>query len=111
MFIVKEPISIKEIKEKHNHFFETMVKIVIDLEQNIIAIDSEMHADCEQLLLENRSKQSNLWGANIYFEKANFVEFTSLINIRPSQNNKSMEVQDENLKQQIQQIVDKLIIW
>ena len=111
MFIRKEPISIKIIKEKYNHFFDTMVKIVIDIEKNIIAIDAEMHADLEQMLLENDSEQKNLWGANIYFEKTNFIEFTSLINIRPAQNNKNMEVQDENLRNKIQKIVNQLIIW
>lgn len=109
MIIIKEPISIKTIKEKHNHFFKRMVKIVIDVKKEIIALDGEMHADLEGLLLNKGSRQNDLWGANTYFDKPHDPEYTSLINIRPAQRNRSMEVQDEKIRKKMRNIIQKLI--
>ncbi len=114
MHIITKPITITEIKTKHANFFETLTKAVIDLEKKIIAIDAEMHADLEKLLLEKGSSQKDLWGFNIYLDlKKNIdelLEYTSLINIRPHQNNRSMIIQDENLKKQIKTITQELIL-
>lgn len=111
MIIINSPIGIQVIKNEHSHFFETMVKIVVDLEKEIIALDAELHADLEQILLENESDQHYLWGGNIYFDKPNFIEFSSLINIRPAQENKSMQLQNPDLQEKMSKIVNKLIIW
>lgn len=110
MLIIKTPLSLQEIQENHNHFFEKMVKIVVDLKQELIALDAELHADLEELLLESHeSKQENLWGANIYFSPPKLLELTSLINIRPVQGNKSMSVEDPKVQKQIQELVERLI--
>ena len=109
MIIIKEPTPLKDISQNHNHYFNTMVKIVVDIDQHLIALDAELHADLEQLLLENGSKQENLWGANIYLDDGH-IEFTSLINIRPAQGNKKMEIENPVVKKQIEDIVCKLII-
>lgn len=111
MLILKTPLPLQEIQENHNHFYQTMVKIVVDLEEKILALDAEMHADLEQNLLEQGSLQNNLWGANIYFDKPGFIEFNSLINIRPGQGNMSMDVQDENLKAKMQALINELILF
>lgn len=111
MLIVKEPIHFSEIGEKHANFYKNMVKIVIDVERKIIALDAEMHADLEQRLLEENSNQRFLWGANLYFDKPGFIEFNSLINIRPGQGNMSMDLQDKKLQEEIKTIVDKLILY
>lgn len=111
MIILKDPVSIQEIKVNHSNFYSTMVKIVVDLERELVALDAEMHADLEEHLLELESEQRNLWGANIYFERPGFIEFTSLINIRPAQNNRSMEVEDRKVRDRISEIVNKFIIW
>jgi len=87
-----------------------MVKIVVDLERALVAVDAEMHADLEELLLEEGSQQMDLWGANVYFEGPVFLEFTSLINIRPGQGNRSMEVQDPALRAQIEALVRQFIL-
>lgn len=108
MIIIKEPISLKTIAQNHNHYFSTMVKIVADVVQRVIALDAELHADLEQLLLENGSRQENLWGANVYFDTGR-IEFTSLINIRPAQGNKGMEVENPVIKKQIEDVARKLI--
>ena len=111
MLIIKTPLPLQEIQENHNHFYQTMVKIVVDLEERILALDAEMHADLEQNLLEQGSLQNNLWGANIYFDKPGFIEFNSLINIRPGQGNMSMDVQDETLKTEMKALINELILF
>lgn len=112
MQIVKSSISKKDITGKYLHHFKDMVKAVVDIENKILAIDAELHSDLEELLLKNGSKQENLWGINIYPEadKEKFIEYTSLINIRPSQDNASMDVKSKDLRARIQKIVNSLII-
>jgi len=88
-----------------------MVKAVVDIEKGVIALDGELHADEEALLLEKGSKQKNLWGINLYSDlKEDWIEFDSIINIRPSMGNKSRSVDDEKIRKKILSIVDKLIV-
>ena len=89
-----------------------MIKCVVDVEKQIIAIDGELHADLEELLLENNSSQKNLWGINLYLEKEkeNWIEYTALINIRPSLNNRGMEVESKVIRDKIKNIIESLII-
>jgi len=88
-----------------------MVKGVVDVKQKIIALGGELHADAEGVLLRNNSNQKDLWGFNIYLDKPKEkrLEYTSFINIRPSQGNRSLEIHDENLKNKIHKIIDSLI--
>lgn len=109
MIILDEPISLQIVKKTHNHFFKTMVKVVVDVKKEIIALDAELHADLEQLLLDKGSNQKDLWGANVYFSKPDVIEYTALINIRPGQKNKSMEVQDAKIRDKMKKIIQKLI--
>ena len=85
-----------------------MVKGVVDVEKGLLAIDAEMHADLEQYLLANGSDQFDLWGINLYFD-GDLVEFDSMINIRPSQGNRSRDVEDAATRQKILAIVDKWV--
>ncbi|PIR66234.1 MAG: hypothetical protein COU51_05110 [Parcubacteria group bacterium CG10_big_fil_rev_8_21_14_0_10_36_14] len=91
--------------------FGDLVKAVIDIEKDIMAIGGELHADEEQILLEQDSKQENLWGINLYPSKTgeDFIEFDSMINIRPRQNNRSRGVEDKDIQKKIAEIVKKLI--
>ena len=109
--IITTKISIPELKKKAEERFGDMVKGVVDLEKGIIAIGGEMHADEEALLLENGSKQVNLWGINLYPDNKgeDFVEFDSMINIRPRQGNRSRGVEDEVIRMKILEIVNKLV--
>jgi len=109
--IVKQKISKSEITKLAQETYGEMVKGVVDLKQNIMALGGELHADCEAVLLEEGSRQTDLWGFNIYPAKNSDerIEFTSLINIRPAQGNRSIEIQDTNLRKQIQVVVDKLV--
>lgn len=89
-----------------------MIKAVADVERDLIAVDAELHADLEGLLLQDGSKQQDLWGFNLYLtekDPEDFIEFDSLINIRPSQNNRSRNVEDPEIRKKITELVDKWI--
>lgn len=111
MKIITSEISIAELKEMSGKMFGNLVKAVVDIEKGIMAVDAELHADEEAVLLENGSAQKNLWGINIYPELAgdDFVEFDSMINLRPSQGNRSRGVDDAEIQKKIIVIVDKLV--
>jgi len=88
-----------------------MVKGVIDVHKRLLALGGELHADCEQVLLDSGSKQRDLWGVNIYPEKTReeYLEYTSLINIRPRQGNMGRDIKDLNLRRQIKNIIDEMV--
>ena len=92
-------------------FFEDMVKLVVDIEREVAAVGGELHADAEALLLEEGSRQSDLWGANYYpgLGEEECLEYTSLINIRPSQGNRSMVVEDAAVRDRVRVIAHRLI--
>ena len=112
ILIISAQTNIDTIKKAAEETFGDMVKAVADAEEGIIAIGGEMHADCEAKLLEHGSEQQHLWGFNIYpfREREEWIEYQSLINIRPSVGNRSMEVQDEGVRRKIAEIVNKLVI-
>lgn len=91
--------------------FGNLVKAVVDVDQEIIAVDAELHSDLEALLLENGSKQKSLWGINLYpdLQGDDFIEFDSMINVRPSQNNMSRGVEDKQIREKIIQIVSRRV--
>ena len=91
--------------------FEDMVKYVVDVESGRLAAGGEMHADAEQVLLEAGARQSNLWGANYYPGRGRegCIEYTSLLNIRPAAGNRSMELQDEALRERVRAITFELL--
>jgi len=109
---IAEKITLDELKEMSGKMFGNLVKAVVDVEKCLMAVDAELHADEEALLLEHGSKQENLWGINIYpefFGQNDFIEFDSMINLRPSQNNRSRGVDSEDIKKKILEIINKLI--
>lgn len=110
--IITAKISQEEIKKLAEENFGDMIKLVVDIKKEIIAFGGELHADSEELLLDNGSEQKDLWGANIYPWKAGEerIEYTSLINIRPSDNNRSMLIESGEIKSKIKNIIEKLIL-
>ncbi len=112
MQIIAKPTLLVQLWESREIDFVEMMKIVVDIQQEILAIDGDMHADLEKLMLENGSHQQDLWGANVYPMKdtCDRIEFTSFINIRPSQGNRNMEVQNDGIKSLIRSVVDKLLV-
>ena len=91
--------------------FGDMVKGVVDVEREVVALGAELHADLEALLMENGSNQRNLWGINLYpaLSGDGFLEFDSMINLRPSQGNKSRGVDDASVRTRIAEIVGRRI--
>ena len=92
-------------------YFGDMIKAVVDVKQCILGLDAELHADIEKELLAQGSMKADLWGINLYpeMEDEDFIEFDSLINIRPYQGNRSRDVQDPAVRKQIIDVVNSLI--
>ena len=111
MIIVDGPISLADLKVLAEGRFGNLVKAVVDVERKIMALDGELHADEEALLLENGSRQEDLWGINIYpeLEGPDRIEFDSVINIRPSQGNRSRSVDDQRTREKIVKVVSGLM--
>ena len=110
MVVYSEPFDKKKLLELQTHYFGDMVKGVVDVAEKKIALDAEMHADLESLLLESGSRQENLWGINLYPEMdgEDFLEFDSLINIRPNQGNRSRGVENPATRDAITEIIKAL---
>ena len=104
-------IHLSELKEMAEKGFGSMVKAVVDVEKEIMAVDAELHSDVEALLLENGSRQKDLWGINLYpgVSGDNFIEFDSMINLRPSQGNMSRGVDNPQTREKITAAVNKII--
>jgi hypothetical protein len=92
-------------------YFEDMVKYAVDIERRVAAVGGELHADAEQLLLDSGSRQADVWGANYFPGKGReaCIEFTALINIRPSQGNRSMVIEDAVIRDRVREITFALI--
>lgn len=107
-----EKISVAELHEMAEKMYGSLVKADIDIAQGILLVDMEMHADGEAYLLENGSQQADLWGINLHPDKfgtGDFIEFDSMINIRPRQNNPSRDILDENIRSQILELVGEKV--
>lgn len=111
MEIITGTLELKQLKTMAANSFGNLVKAVVDVERELVAVDAELHSDLEALLLDNGSKQKDLWGINLYLEMAgeDFIEFDSVINMRPSQNNRSRGVENEELRKKIISVVAKRI--
>lgn len=111
MKVLKQTHSKIELKQLAETVFGDMLKAVVDVSRELIAVDAELHSDLESLLLEDGSKQQDLWGINFYPTQTgdDFIEFDSMINIRPSQNNFGRGVDSEEIQKKIRSISDKWI--
>lgn len=109
---VESTIKIEELKKRaNNQFRDRLIKAVVDVEKRVMAIGGAMHCDEESVLLEKGSNQGDLWGINIYPEKIGeeFIEYDSMINLRPSQGNYSRGIDDPQIREKITQIVWSLV--
>ncbi len=111
MKIIDKSITRKELKEMAARIYLNMVKGVVDIDRGLLALDAELHSDLEALLLERGSAQKSLWGINLYPDLTGeqFVEFDSMINLRPSQNNRSRSVEDPAIQKKIIEWVEKRV--
>ena len=112
MQILQNSIKRAELAALAENTFGDMIKCVADIKLGLLALDAELHADLERLLIENGSAAEDLWGFNLYPEEEgeDFIEYDSLINIRSWQNNPSRDVQDPDIREAIMQIVGQFII-
>ena len=109
--IVRSAIMRAELAELAGRQFGDMVKAVVDVVRGVMAIGGELHADEEAALLDDGSRQGYLWGINLYpgEQGAGWIEFDSMINVRPAQGNRTRDVEDERLREVIRQVVATLV--
>ncbi len=105
--ILRQRASEKQILEMLEEL-QTYIKLAVDVERAVIAGGGEYHADCEEVLLEDGSRQENVWGAD-WYPDSNALEFGALINIRPQQSNPGMEIESLELRNKIETIVRPLL--
>lgn len=111
IIVVREPMPRTALAERASEGFGDMIKAVVDIDRQIMAIGGELHADEEAALIEDGSRQANLWGINLYPAEVGdaWLEFDSMINVRPAQDNRSRGVEDPRTQATIRRIVAKLV--
>ncbi|MFW5702701.1 MAG: DUF5674 family protein [Candidatus Dojkabacteria bacterium] len=109
---LENKIKLSELEEMSTKMYDSLVKAVIDISNNTMVVDAQMHADQEKFLLEQGSYQGTLWGINLYPEfygEDDFIEFDSMINIRPAHGNRSRSVEDESIQEKIKETINMLV--
>jgi len=104
-------IKLDELSKMAEDMFGDFVKVVVDVARDMMVVNAELHADEEALLIEQGSNQTDLWGINLYpaLVGDDFVEFDSMINLRPSRGNRSRGVEDPAVRERIRRIVNDLV--
>ncbi|MBM2818073.1 MAG: hypothetical protein HW401_663 [Parcubacteria group bacterium] len=110
--VIEDVINADELREIAKEYYVDMIKGVVDISKEIIAVGGEYHIDANMKLLENGSAQMDVWGFNIFLDRPQDerIEFTSLINIRPQAGNRSMEVEDETIRNKMRDIIKRKVI-
>lgn len=110
--IVKDRITLDELRALAHEQYGDIIKAVVDVEQGIIGVGGELHVDIQSLLIERENSEGqNTWGINLYLEKTgeDFVEFDSMINLKPALGNKTRGVENIEIQNKIREIVNKLV--
>jgi len=112
IIITSRKITQDQLKALCERWFGDMVKITADVKREILGIGGDLHADAEALLIQNGSSQQDIWGANFYpwNPPDQRVDYTALINIRPKQDNLSLEILDSSIKEKIKKVVEDFIL-
>ncbi len=110
--IVRNAVTLDALRRMAGQQFGDFVKAVVDVGRGVMAIGGELHADEEALLLQDGARQADLWGINLYPDRpsAEFIEFDSMINLRPSQGNRSRGVDDADARRHIRDIIGRLVV-
>ena len=105
--VVEKEVSLADLKVVAQEFYQTMIKGVVDIEKEVVAFGGEYHIDANQKLTERDSEQKNIWGFNVYLNRPRdtWIEYISLINIRPSEGNTAMEVSDPKIRERIKKLL------
>jgi hypothetical protein len=112
MLTVTDAITVAELASLAEGRFGALVKTVVDVGRGLMVVDADMHADEEAALLEDGSRQADLWGVNLYpdqFGTPDFIEFDSMINIRPSQGNRTRSVDDPAARAAVEVVIVRLV--
>lgn len=111
MKLVDKKITLGALKKMSSRTFGGLVKAVIDIEKGVMVVNADMHADQEKFLMDTGSKQDDLWGINLYpnLPQDQFIEFDSMINIRPRLNNFTRGIDDKKTRDKIVEVVTSLI--
>ena len=110
--VVSKPMSRADLARWAEDQFGDWIKAVVDVSRGIMAVGGELHADDKALLLAQGSRQQDLWGINLYpaDEDSDWIEFDSMINIRPRDGNRSRGVDDQDTRARIRDVVDSLVL-
>lgn len=110
--IVKDKITLNELKTLAHEQYGDIVKAVVDVSQEILGVGGELHIDIQSLLIEKENSQvHDTWGINLYIEKkgSDFVEFDSMINLKPFLGNKTRGVENIEVQNKIREVISKLV--
>jgi hypothetical protein len=111
--IVAGQITVGELSAMAEATFGDLVKAVADVRRGLLAVDAGMHSDLEALLLDAGSDQADLWGVDLYpaeYGTPEFLEFDSMINLRPGQGNRTRSVDDPAIRAAIAELVGRLVV-
>jgi hypothetical protein len=110
--IVTESISVDDLKTLAQKSYGHLIKGVVDIEREVVAFGGEWHIQANMKLSEKGSSQADCWGFNVVFDlpKDSWIEYKSLINIRPLSGNRNIEVQDDKIRERMKKIINKKII-
>ena len=111
-WIVTEGITREKLRVLAHEQYGTVIKAVVDVEQNIMGVGGEVHVDIQSLLIEKEhSRGDTTWGINLYLDKTgdDFIEFDSMVNLKPASGNRSRSVEDPVLRERIRAVVDTLV--
>ncbi|MGA2383527.1 MAG: DUF5674 family protein [Gemmatimonadales bacterium] len=109
--LTSDALAPAELRRLVQAFFSDMVKVVVDVRRGRAAVGGELHADGEQVLLEEGSEQADLWGVNYYPGRGpeKCIQFTAMINIRPADGNAGMEIQDPEVRRLVRDVVSRVL--
>lgn len=112
ILIADKKISLAQLRSLCQAWFGDMVKLVVDVNREVVAIGGELYADGEELLLQQGSQQEDLWGVNFYpwHVPHQRIEYTALINIRPHQDNPTMEIVNQAVREKVKTIIERLVL-
>lgn len=112
MLILTGPIEKQELQTMATKMFGNIVKAVVDIEREIVAIDAELHVDLAEMLVEQGSTNKNLWGVNVHPDATgdDWIEFDSMVNLKPQFGNRTRGVDDPVIREKITAILKPMII-
>jgi len=110
--IVKDAITRAQLRALAHEQYGDIIKAVVDVNTGVVGVGGELHVDIQSILIEKEGGRGDTtWGINLYLDKTgdDFIEFDSMINLKPALGNKTRGVEDETIRQKIREIVDRVV--